>query len=129
MELTTPASLGEWLAFLTALATFLIGAFILLAPRTFMGWIGLGAARADTGGVSEVRSANGGFWMGLGAAALLLGQPLIYLALGFAFAGMVVARLVAMAVDRRATIAIACATVCEAASALCAAAWPLGWIS
>ena len=129
MELVWPATAGEGLAFLTALATFLIGLFITVAPATFMGWIGLGGARGVAGGVSEVRSALGGMWTGLGLAALLLAQPLVYLALAVAFLGVTLARIAGMAAERRTTPAIALATLFEAASAFCAAAWPLGWIA
>ena len=49
--------------------------------------------------IAEARSTMGGFYLGLGLAALLLAQPMIYLALGAAFALAAFARILSMLSD------------------------------
>ena len=65
-------------------------------------------------GVSEVRGPLGGAWVGFGLAAILLAQPLVYLALGFAFLVTVVGRIVSFIADRTFNLHCVAATLFEA---------------
>ena len=125
IEFAWPMSTGEWLAFLTGLATFLIGVALMVIPRGFMHVLGL-APREDTNnGVSEVRGPFGGMWAGLGLASILLAQPLVYLALGVAFAFCVIGRIISFAADRTFNIHCVVATLFEIASAVFPIAYAL----
>lgn len=117
IEFTLPYSTGEWLAFLTALATVLIGLCLMLFPRPMMHWLGLAPRPSSNNGVSEVRGPFGGMWVGFGLAALVLAQPLVYLALGAAFAFAVVGRLYSFVIDRTFNIHCVVATFFEVLSA------------
>lgn len=128
-EFPMPLSTGEWLAWLTALATILIGLVLMFAPRFMMNWLGLAAKEGTANGVSEVRGPFGGMWIGFGLAAILLAQPLIYLALGLAFAFAVVGRLVSFVMDRTFNIHCVTATIFEALSAFFPLAYALGYIA
>ncbi|MEN0041107.1 MAG: DUF4345 domain-containing protein, partial [Pseudomonadota bacterium] len=77
IEFAWPMSTGEWLAFLTGLATFLIGVALMVIPRRFMHVLGLAPREGTNNGVSEVRGPFGGMWAGLGLASILLAQPLV----------------------------------------------------
>ncbi|MEM9734088.1 MAG: DUF4345 family protein [Pseudomonadota bacterium] len=118
IEFAMPLSTGEWLAFLTALATFLIGLGLMLFPRPFMAWLGLAPRVGTNNGVSEVRGPFGGMWAGLGLAALLLAQPLVYVALGTAFVFCLLGRFYSFIVDRTFNIHCVVATLFEVASAV-----------
>jgi len=100
IEIVFPDDWSERLAWLTAVATMVIGLALMLFPRTFGHYLGL-SFRSDTNnGVSELRGAFGGMWIGLGLACLLLAQPFTYFALGLAFFGAVIGRLISLLVDR-----------------------------
>ena len=100
IEIVFPDDWSERLAWLTAVATILVGLVLMVMPRTFGHYLGL-AFRPDTNnGVSEVRGAFAGMWLGLGLACILLAQPFTYFALGLAFLGAVLGRLVSMVADR-----------------------------
>ncbi|MEL6948158.1 MAG: DUF4345 family protein [Pseudomonadota bacterium] len=115
VELTIPDQWPEFMAWLTAVATVLIGIVIMVAPVPMMAWLGLAPTRAD--GISEVRGPFGGVWVGLGLACVLLAQPFTYFALGLAFLVAVLGRLLSFVVDRSLTIHCAVATIFEALSA------------
>ncbi|MEP1208516.1 MAG: DUF4345 family protein [Rhizobiaceae bacterium] len=100
IEIVFPDDWSERLAWLTALTTILVGLIMMLFPRTFAQFLGL-AVRGDTNkGVSELRGAFGGMWLGLGIACILLAQPFTYFALGLAFLGAVLGRLISIVFDR-----------------------------
>jgi len=125
IELAFPFSTGEWLAWLTALATVLIGFALMVVPRSFMNLLGLAPKAGTQNGVSEVRGPFGGMWVGMGLACLLLAQPLVYLALGLAFAFAVIGRLISFVFDRTFNIHCCVATVFEALSAFFPIAYAL----
>jgi hypothetical protein len=62
------------------------------------------AERERRGGYAEARSTMGGFHLGLGIAALLLAQPMVYLALGAAFALAAFGRILSMLSDSGNTV-------------------------
>lgn len=127
LQFFAPQSTGEWLAALAAAATFLVGLALMIAPRRMMGLVGLSAG--SPAGISEIRGAFGGSWAGLGLAALLLAQPLVYLALGMAYAVAVSGRLLSFAADRALSARVVILTAVEALMAFALIAYPLRWIA
>ena len=117
IEITFPDQWPERLAWITAMATVLIGLGLMLAPRPFMHWLGLTPRSSTNNGVSEVRGPFGGMWVGMGLACLLLAQPFTYFALGMAFFFAVIGRLISFVVDRTFNIHCIVATVFEVLSA------------
>ncbi len=99
MEFYIPTETGEFLAFCAALATAAIGLIFLFAPGLAFRAIGLDLREGRRGGYAEARSVMGGFPLGLGLAAVLLAQPMVYLALGAAFALAAFGRILSMLSD------------------------------
>ena len=91
--------MGEFLAFCAAAVTSLIGLVLLFAPGIAFRALGLDLREGRRGGYAEARSTMGGFHLGLGLAALLLAQPMVYLALGAAFALAAFGRILSMLSD------------------------------
>lgn len=81
-----------------ALLTIGFGAIGWLAPRYTMSVLDMQPVDS-TMGVSEVRAASGALFVGLGVGALLLGGPLAYAMVGFAWGGAAVGRLTSIIVD------------------------------
>lgn len=100
MELAMPwpASGGEWLAWLSAIAAILLGLAILVAPRPAARFRGMAAGGA--GLPARGLRATSGFPLGVGLCAVLLAQPFIYLALGAAWIFSAIARLVGILAER-----------------------------
>ena len=94
MDFQIPTEFGEQLAFGGACLSALFGLLLMIVP---------GIARPLTGlardSQSSVRS-SGGMMLGLGLSAILLAQPLIYLALAAAFAMAAVGRFLSILLDR-----------------------------
>jgi hypothetical protein len=90
-------ALIDWLPRLAALLQLMIGLVGFFKPRLFTDQlqIGLNSAMA----VSEVRTVFGGLNLGVAMAALLLHEPLVYMALGLAWFFGLLARFYSMAVD------------------------------
>jgi hypothetical protein len=99
MDLYIPTETGEFLAFLAAIATCVMGLFFLFAPGLAFRAMGLGLREGRRGGYAEARSTLGGFPLGLGLAAIFLAQPMVYLALGAAFALAAFGRILSMLSD------------------------------
>lgn len=83
---------------IAAVATILTGLISLVRPRAVTGFTGL----SPTGprGVTEIRAVLGGLFVALGLVPLVLGAPVAYQMLGFAYLGIAVVRTVSMFVDR-----------------------------
>ncbi|MEE9314372.1 MAG: DUF4345 domain-containing protein [Rhizobiaceae bacterium] len=99
IEFSWPFSQGEWFAWGFAVFTILYGFVGFVFPRFILRHFGPAFGGNETGernnaGVSEIRASSGGMRTGFAIAAILLAQPLIYLALGFALAFSVLGRLV-----------------------------------
>ena len=125
IEIVFPDDWPERLAWLTAVATILVGLALMVIPRTFGHFLGL-AFRPDTNnGVSEVRGAFAGMWLGLGLACILLAQPFTYFALGLAFLGAVLGRLISLVADRTFNLHCLTAIAIEALGAYFTLKFPL----
>jgi hypothetical protein len=94
-----PMSQGEWLGWISALVTVLAGLVFLFAPGTMLRALRLQAAPDRPEALAEVRGRMAGFYLGLGLSAILLAQPLVYMALGFSWAFTAFGRLVSMLSD------------------------------
>ncbi|MDW5317916.1 DUF4345 domain-containing protein [Rhizobium sp. PL01] len=99
MEFYIPTETGEFLAFCAAVVTSLLGLVFLFAPGIAFRALGIDIREGRRGGYAEARSTMGGFHLGLGIAALLLAQPMVYLALGAAFALAAFGRILSMLSD------------------------------
>ncbi|ANL73955.1 hypothetical protein AMC83_CH04035 [Rhizobium phaseoli] len=103
MEFEFPTEFGEQLAFGAAAFTAFAGFVIMFAPGLAMRVFGLAPRGERPEGFSELRS-MGGFYLGLGLAAVVLSpQPLIYTAFGAAFAMAAFARIVSILSDKGST--------------------------
>ncbi|QFU09177.1 hypothetical protein PARPLA_02366 [Rhodobacteraceae bacterium THAF1] len=81
-----------------ALLSIGFGAIGWLAPRYTMDMLDT----KDTGstmGISEVRAASGALFVGLGVGALLMGSPIAYAMIGFAWGGGAVGRATSLLLD------------------------------
>ena len=86
MEFYFPTEFGEQLAFLAASVSALIGLLMLFAPGVTLRLFALQSSRERNDGFVLIRSSLAGFYLGLGASALLLAQPLVYSAFAISFA-------------------------------------------
>lgn len=100
MEFYIPQETGELLAFCAAIVTCLIGIVFLFAPGTAFRVLHIELGEGRNRGYAEARSTLGGFPLGLGLAALLLAQPMVYLALGASFALAAFGRILSMLADK-----------------------------
>ncbi|WP_336055236.1 AGROH133_08824 family phage infection protein [Nitratireductor sp. CH_MIT9313-5] len=124
-----PTSDGEWLAWSSAAATIFFGFIAMFAPGTTLRLLRLDNPPMRNSGLSTVRAQLGGFYIGIGVAAILFAQPLIYLALGLAWAIALFGRIVSMMSDRANTLHNWIALVLNALLAALPLAFTLGFIS
>jgi Kef-type K+ transport system membrane component KefB len=99
MDVYFPTEFGEQLAFGSATFCALAGLFIMLAPGLALSFHGLALREGRGAGLAAIRSA-GGFLLGFGLCAILVAQPMVYLALGGAIAMSALARLLSLLSDR-----------------------------
>jgi uncharacterized membrane protein HdeD (DUF308 family) len=99
-----PYSFGEWLAWISAVLTVLIGLLLLFAPETGLRLYRLQTVPDHPEAVATARANMAGFYLGLGISCLLLAQPLLYLALGLSWALTGFGRLVSMLSDDGSTL-------------------------
>lgn len=102
MEFYFPTELGEQLAFLSAATTSLIGCFILFAPGITLNILGLVRRDERPEGLGAARSV-GGLMIGFSATAILLAQPIVYLAFGSALGLAAFGRVLSIMSDRGVT--------------------------
>ena len=100
IEIAFPDDGLERLAFLTAVVTMVLGLALMIVPRRFAHFLGLQPTAGTNNGVSEIRGPFGGMMMGFGLACIILAQPFTYFALGLAFLGAVLGRLITIVFDR-----------------------------
>ena len=104
MELAIPLEFGEQLAFGAAIFSAMMGLMMMIAPGFSLRVLGFSPPDASTAPFSEMRSSLGGFYLGLGASAILVAQPFVYFALGLGFAVAAFARILSILSDRGNTI-------------------------
>ncbi len=101
IEFILPQTNGEWLAWLTALVTILVGLSLMLMPGSVMKADGLQTVGDTKEGYSAIRGPFGGVYVGFGLAVMALHpQPLLYFALGAAFCGALIGRILSFIIDR-----------------------------
>lgn len=94
-----PMSQGEWLAWSVAAFTLLFGLVMLFAPGLTFRLLRLQTTPNHPEAVAEARATMSGFYVGVGLAAILLAQPLIYLTLGLCWALTAFGRIISMLSD------------------------------
>ncbi|MBN1260494.1 MAG: DUF4345 family protein [Anaerolineae bacterium] len=85
------------LQIVVAVATILTGLLALARPQSVKSFTGLSAESRR--GATEIRTSLGGFFIGLGAAVLILNAPAAYRVLGITYLTAAVVRTVSMFVD------------------------------
>ena len=130
MEFTFPwpMSQGEWLAWSAAVVTILFGLAAMFMPGTTLKLLRLQTRPEKPEALSESRATISGFYLGVGLTALLLAQPMLYLALAAGWLITAFGRIISMMSDRGNTLFNWTALAVEAALAVLAGAWPLGFI-
>lgn len=103
MEFYFPTEFGEQLAFGAAAIAGVIGLLVMFAPGLTLRFFALEPRDMRPDGYGAVRSA-GGLITGISATALLLAQPMVYLAFGAALALAAFGRILSIMSDRGATI-------------------------
>lgn len=104
MQFSLPLSQADWLVFLVAAATALLGLLALFAPRVVMAAMRLDTAPAHPEAVAEIRGTLGGFWLGTGIVALLFyDQPFVQWTLGAVWLFAAFGRLVSILADSGST--------------------------
>lgn len=98
-EPTLPATPAEWLPLITPLATLLIGFLYFLVPGRMLSMLRLAGRPDHPEAIGEGRSRFAGFLVGLPMAALLFGQPVLFQALGVAWAIAATGKLVHIVFD------------------------------
>lgn len=86
MEFYFPTEFGEQLAFFAAALSAIIGLVVMFAPGLTFRLFGLQCEGTRRDGLVLLRSSVAGFYLGFGATAMLLAQPMVYLAFGASFA-------------------------------------------
>jgi hypothetical protein len=81
-----------------ALVSIALGLFGWFAPRYTMEVVDL-MPGASAMGPSEIRAASGALFVGLGLGGLVLGSPIAYAMIGFAWGGAAVGRMTSILLD------------------------------
>ena len=91
-------NLLEILKIVIGIATILTGAVSLFWPLRVRGFTGLDVNGGR--GITEIRTILGGVFIGLGAAVLVLNDPVAYMTLGITYLVVAGVRLISMFVDK-----------------------------
>jgi hypothetical protein len=86
MEFYFPETFSEQLAFIASALAALLGLLIMFCPSLGLKLYGLQSLPDQRDGLVLLRSSLAGLYLGLGVAALLMAQPMVYLAVGITFA-------------------------------------------
>lgn len=127
MELYFPTEFGEQLAYCSAVVTAVIGLFLMFAPGYAYRFLKLQVKEGRSEAYAEARSA-GGFMVGFGLVAILLAQPMIYLALGASFGVAAFGRILSLMSDRGGIILSLLLLVVQAILAALPFLYGLGYI-
>jgi hypothetical protein len=88
----------EILQIAVGIATILTGVVSLFWPLKVRGFTGLEVNGGR--GITEIRAVLGGFFIGLGAAVLIINDPAAYMTLGIAYLVVALVRTVSMFIDK-----------------------------
>jgi len=124
-----PTGNAEWMAFGVAAFTMLLGLLLLFAPGSMMRLMRLQTLPERTAALAEIRGRMAGFYLGVSLTAILLAQPLIYLALGFSWLFTAFGRLVSMLSDDGFGATNFAWLVVELGLAAVAIGYGLGWLA
>lgn len=124
-----PVTQGEWLAWASAAFTALLGAVLLFAPGLSFRLLRLQSQPERPEAYAAARANMAGFYLGLGLSALLLAQPLLYMALGFSWLFTAFGRIVSMMSDRATGLSNWLWLVVDLALAGLALAYALGFVA
>ncbi|MBB5574045.1 MULTISPECIES: DUF4345 family protein [Rhizobium] len=127
MELYFPTDLGEQLAYCSAAFTALIGFLAMFAPGYTYRFLKLQVREGRPEAYAEGR-ATGGFYLGFGLVAILLAQPMVYLALGASFAVAAFGRILSIMSDRGSFLLNIALLVVQAVLAALPLLYGLGYI-
>lgn len=94
-----PTSQGEWLAWSSAAVTLVLGLVLFFAPGLSFKLLRLQPKPEKPEAIAEGRGRMAGFYLGVGLCAILLAQPLLYMALGFSWLFTAFGRILAMMSD------------------------------
>lgn len=86
MEFYFPETFSEQIAFFGSALAALLGVLIMFCPGIGLKLYGLEVKPERRDGLVLLRSSLAALYLGLGVAALLLAQPMVYLAVGITFA-------------------------------------------
>lgn len=100
MDFYLPTSPGEWFAWASGVVTVLFGITGLVLPRTCLRMMRLQPRPRYPDAIAEGRSSIAGFYIGVGVSAILLAQPLVWMALGAGWAMTAFGRLISVLADR-----------------------------
>jgi len=123
-----PYTTGEWVSFGSAAITNVLGLMLFIMPRISLRILRLQTVPGHPEALSEARGTMAGFYLGVGLMAILLAQPLIYLALGVSWGFTAFGRLVSILSDKGNTLFNWISLLFEIALALAAVAYPLGFL-
>lgn len=82
---------------IAAVATALLGVFVIIKPTAIYSFTGLTAGGVR--GITEIRAIFGGLFIGLGAAPLILGNPAAFTMLGITYLAIALTRIGNMAFE------------------------------
>lgn len=128
MEFYFPTEFGEQLAFSAAAASAIIGLVIMFTPGLTFRFFGLSYLSDRRDGMVLLRSSLAGFYLGFGGSALLLAQPMVYLAFGISFAIAVFGAVLSILSDGGATIRNCLLLVVHTALAALPLMYVFGWV-
>lgn len=129
IEIIPPQSLGEWLAWASALVTILFGIICFFLPRMTYKILRLRTVEGVPEAVSESRATMAGFYLGVGILAIMFAQPFIWMALGAGWFFTALGRLVSIVFDRGNTLFNWISILIEAALAAGPLLYAFGYIA
>ena len=128
LTLIPPQTLGEWLAWTSAIITIIFGLICFFAPRTAYRILRLRTAEGVPEALSESRATMAGFYLGTGILAILFQQPFVWLVLAAGWAFTALGRLLSIIADRGNTSFNWISIAIEIALAAAPLAYALGYI-